>query len=132
MGQGRGFQFRQVGDSQFLEEHLGLFRPHALHCHEFVQVNGQLLPEFLVILNFPGIEIFFDLQGDALAHAGNTLQGLKTALIIDILDAVLEILQRDGGLLIGIGLEADAVHLQILGNLIEDFGNLPVFHGSYS
>ncbi len=51
MIQSRFFQFRQVGDSQFLEEHLGLFRPHALHCHEFVQVNGQLLA-LLRILEF--------------------------------------------------------------------------------
>ena len=58
--------------------------------------------------------------------------GLEAAKVIDILDAVLKILQGNGGLLVGIGFEADAVHFQILGNFIEDFGDLPVFHGSYS
>ena len=55
MGLGRGFQFRQIGHPQFLEKHLGLFGPQALHRDELIQVNGQLLPEFFVILDFAGV-----------------------------------------------------------------------------
>jgi hypothetical protein len=50
-------------------------------------------------------------------------------VVIDVFNAILEILQGDSGLLIGIGLKADSVHLQIFGELIKDFGNFPVFHG---
>ena len=108
---------------------MAFFGPQALHGDELIQVDGQLLPEFFVILDFAGVEILLDLLGDAFADAGDGLQGLEAAVLVDSLDAVLEILQGDGGLLVGIGLEADAVHFQILGQLIKDFGNFPVFHG---
>ena len=65
-------------------------------------------------------------------HPGDILQAFKAALGVHLLDVVLQGIQGERGFLVGVRLEGDPFHLQVIGELGKDCGDFPILHDTAS